>query len=729
MEEQLRASSGYAVAQLERALKQAVSAGDRDARNRARAKADRWRAVIDGMNGGTLEVGSRTPVADTPAWVTLEVAHGGFATGRYLAEEPPTPDELRWGADRESVNRYFLSDQGRAELLAALRSESYRIDVPEEAALPVVAWLIDRGHHEQALDLVTELWPLLGRLRFTPRFQPRPKPAGDLVRLSTVGAVQDGLRAKVSSGQIETMLTTLRVWNPLYDRLVELWCETVEGELPRLDGDHVVGGWPCRTTPEGWAERRARWLLDHASAGASPRNAKSNFERLRRALENSDVLSARDVGWVRRALANTITKHGAPGSEARAALRGAQAVVAAKPTHAELARVLAGRLDRYPADGGLTELDPLAEDAAEGVPIPPRLLAKLSRALEAPVETLVERGVIGSGEVLATVLPQLSSRALAANIADPELAALFTQAYGAFRRRRGLLLLNLEHQVRLDELPWIAALAPLRAGRADASRQAGVVLRRATLLALDAFPQTILPNPLVRELGALAVQSGLKVPLVEEVAADIFMGTFTVKWRAAAEITSRVLAGTLYARYYDLPETWQAPRLVRRWGKPVAADFAELCRTRADEAGRRGSGVAANGMVLEQSQILTTHNLAPLVDALDLTPRIRELAPSLAERSFDWLVRRLAMPAPHRHAALHAVKNAAYAWRQAIFYLSFADVAAQRECVAALATRATAVPRLAPAVEGLARVVDGGPCATRFVGWSTGGHWLLGDHA
>lgn len=207
MEEQLRASTGYAVAQLERALKQAVSAGDRAARDRAGEKAYRWRAVIDGIADGTLEVGSRTPVADTPARVTLEVAHGGFATGRYLAEQPPTAEELRWGADRESVNRYFLGDEGRAEL----RSESYRIDVPEEAALPVVAWLIDRGHHEQALDLVTELWPLLHRLRFTPRFQPHPKPAGDLVRLSTVGAVQEVLPAKTMAAPIEAMLTTLRV--------------------------------------------------------------------------------------------------------------------------------------------------------------------------------------------------------------------------------------------------------------------------------------------------------------------------------------------------------------------------------------------------------------------------------------------------------------------------------------------------------------------------------------
>ena len=55
---------------------------------RAETKIARWRSVIAGMAEGSLSVGSRTPVSGTPAWVTLEVAHGGFATGRLLAEAP-----------------------------------------------------------------------------------------------------------------------------------------------------------------------------------------------------------------------------------------------------------------------------------------------------------------------------------------------------------------------------------------------------------------------------------------------------------------------------------------------------------------------------------------------------------------------------------------------------------------------------------------------------------------
>jgi hypothetical protein len=54
-------------------------------------------------------------------------------------------------------------------------------------------------------------------------------------------------------------------------------------------------------------------------------------------------------------------------------------------------------------------------------------------------------------------------------------------------------------------------------------------------------------------------------PLVEEVAADIFMGTFTEKWARAAAVASNSLDGTLYARYYDLPgsHAWVRSRVGR----------------------------------------------------------------------------------------------------------------------------------------------------------------------
>jgi len=292
MSEEARAtaSAGYAIGRLEQALERALTSDDLAVRRRAAARVDAWRNVLDGMASGRLTVGSRTPVADTPAWVTLEVAHGGFATGRYLAEAPLREDELArvpenapGETDRERLNLWFLGDDGLAELGQTLRSGNYRIDVPEESALLVIAWLLEREQYAAALNLTSELRPLMHRLRFTPTFSPSSTPSGAVVRLQPVAEVRSTLRQATVRPRIAAMLETLRVWNPLYDRLVALWCDTVDDELPELTADGaVVGGWPCRVWPDDWVERRSQWLDEfHAAAEVhGRRHPKSNFARL-----------------------------------------------------------------------------------------------------------------------------------------------------------------------------------------------------------------------------------------------------------------------------------------------------------------------------------------------------------------------------------------------------------------------------------------------------------------
>jgi hypothetical protein len=766
----------YALGQLRRALASAAAQADPRVASRAAAKAARWESVLEGMASGSLTVGSRTPVAAAPAWVTLEVAHGGFATGGLLAECPLRPDELAvlgrlpgdvpGATDRERLNLWYLGDAGLARLGEALAGGRYRVELPEDAALLAVAWLLRNGGDAAVLDLVTQIRPFMSRLRFTPQFVDVPRPHGATVRLRSAGSVAEDLRAMTPRAQIAAMRDTARIWNPLFDRLVGLWCGTVEGELPHLSDGAVAGGWPCRRWPADWRERRNEWLADYRAAADehgtadSTRAAKSNFTRLRAALQHceadSRLLTARDVGWIRRALANTLTRHGDLASPARTALRARQTAVAERPAHAAIAQIVAGRLDEYPAGGGITSVDAVTGDIGDGdtacVQVPPHLRVKVARALEAPVDELVSRGIIGSGEVLAAVLPQLTSRILAAGISDPELAGLYEQAYEAFRKRRSLLLLNLEHQVQFDELPWIAAMAPYRATDRVVGAAARQTLDQVTLLAMAGFPHAIVPNKLVREMSTLAAQAGISVPLVEEVAADIFTGTFTDKWRQAAAVTSSVLAGTLYARYYDLPDAqgW-APRPTRltiRRGKPAAGDFAEFCRTRSAEA-RAGAGsggfVAANGAVLEQAQILTTHNLAALTGTLGLRDRVAAVAPDLADRAFTWAVRRQQQSADQRRSRLQAVKNAAYAWRQAIFFLSFCGDFEQAEILARLrhlvdASAGDFATRFGPAVDGLAQAVSGGRFddygrllgaggGRRFLGWSVGPHWTLGTPA
>ncbi len=766
---------GYALGRLQRAITTMSEHEDPAVRERATKKVDRWVAVLTGMADGSLTVGSRTPVKNTPAWVTLEVAHGGFATGRYLAETPIDEEEkellarlspdVPGSTQRERLNLAFLSDSGQGVLLEAVREGRYRIDVPEEGALPLVAWLIEHGFSELALDVIQELRPLMHRLRFYPRLQPLPRPAGATVRVATVADVSEPLRDKQVNSRIRTMNEAMSVWAPLYDDLVSLWLDTVEGEPPIISEDGLVaGGWPCRRWPDTWKERRQAWLANYNRTRVAHayctkhQHPKANFTRLRSALQacetDSAKLTGRDVGWVRRALANTITKHGAPGSSERIRLRQHQQEIAARPTYARLSTLLAARLSKFPSEGGLPSLsavsspvsDGEAEDVAAGTPIPSVLVKKTERALEAPIEELVERGIIGSSEVLAIVLPQITAQVAAAGIENTDLRALFSRIYGAFRRRRSLLLLNLEHQVQLEELPWVAALSGIRSKSLATEKQARQTLEQVTELSLSAFPHTILPNPLVREMGALAKQAGIATPMVEEVAADIFMGTFTKKWRDVAIVASELLEGSLYAKYYDLPPLavyrdepgGLLSRMKKQWGKETSDGFAELCAKRAREAGTGGgSWVAQNGAVIEQSQILTTHNLATLTKELALQDKLRDWAPSLCRQIFRWIFQRHGQPVTEFRAQLQMVKNTAYAWRQAIFFLSFCEDSARSEALDELTglsaeATGTSAQRLEPAVVGLRRIVDGerfdktGRCGPgrRFLGWSVGPHWM-----
>lgn len=767
---------GYAQGQLARALAALEQHTDPAVRERTAARVQRWRQVIDGMARGSLDIGTRTPVADVPAWATLEVAHGGFATGGLLAGGPLQPHEEalllrlgRPGGGRAALNLHFVSDPGLAELQAMLASGRYRVGVPEEGALLVVAWLMGQGDLEAATALLDRLLPFFERLRFYPIPDPQPQDGGVVVKLEPAARTRQRLEAVEVPPEIAAMREALAVWLPLTDRFVALFLETVSGDRPSLTrvgvGDIIDGGWPCAVYPDGWRERAAALLAEFAELRArhprckKPDDPKENLARLRgfaaTILRDPRALTGRDVAAIRRILARHVHRHGPPGSARLAARRGAQAETVSRPTHARIARVLAGRLAGLTNDAGITDLDEAAaavrpdESAAAqvpaGTPVPDALRSKLVRCLEAPVDELVARGAIRSSERLAGVLPQITAQVGAAAFADPALRRLYGAIYGAFRRRRSLLLLDYAHQVRIDELPWVDAVLPYRRAGLDARARARSVLEEVATLAITGFPQTILPNRLVQELGSLAEAAGLELPLVGELAADIFMGDFSDAFLRAAQLAARRLRGSLYERYYGLPYE----RVLRlepfRPGRSAAVrdTLGALCRELAGVTGPYQSRPAVNGTIIEQEQILTTHNLAALFGELGLEARLRGRLRELAERCFRAACRwQRSQPREWRAAAQRA-KNTAYAVRQMLFFLACLDDGDARSFLAwaerhAAEQSAEFRRRFDPALRGLAWVIDGhafdadglvpagAEQGRRLLGWSTTRHWLRG---
>jgi hypothetical protein len=165
----------------------------------------------------------------------------------------------------------------------------------------------------------------------------------------------------------------------------------------------------------------------------------------------------------------------------------------------------------------------------------------------------------------------------------------------------------------------------------------------------------------VKELKALVQTSGITLPLNEELAADIFMGSFSGSFKASARVAAHRLRNSLYSRYYGIDYD-------RILAAGDAFELHEFCLTRVTRP--QSSWVANNGQVIEQAQIVTTHNLASLVTVLELEPEISSEALELAKQCFTWITQQESKPAGDWRAGLHRSKDCAYAFRQMVFYLS-----------------------------------------------------------
>lgn len=702
---------GYVITQLAHRLTTQQTHPDPDVSQRAQRRAEQWQALLEDISSGRLEVGSRTPVRDLPAWVTLEVLTGGFASGAMLAAGPYQPHEQHLMEDlglsgRSELNGHFLSESGLAQLRQLLASGCYQLDLPEEGAWLALAWLEQNGHLEPASQLLEALLPYAGQLRFYPVPREQPVPADLRVHVQTVAEVRHTLDAVKANPRILAQKEAVEVWAPLYDQLLSLFQETVQD------------GWPCRVFPEDWDQRAQAWRQTYQESRhihrlcGRPERRKHSFAQLRLLLESDPrTMPEGQVSRVRQILQRSESKRGRPGSEALQQMRQNQLRAIHGPTHQQVAHQLSERLAQLPPQDGVEDLEPLLQPTSDGYPIPASLLGKVERCLHASLDHLVEKGSIPSGEVLAKILPQLTSQLRAAEFEDPALGRLYAAIYRAFRQRRSLLLLNLESQVRLEELPWVAAIQAFR-GQGDSPRRSSrLALESLTRAALSAFPQTILPNPLISEMRALASGAQLSNLLfTDELAADIFTGRFAPHYATAARQAQEFLRGSLYQTYYSI--------------QPALFDnLAELCQQRA---GVKTGRPAQNGQIIEQQQILTTHNLAALFRAL--RPRVE--TGKLALECFRWICRRLQIRQDHWHDQLLSIKNSAYAWRQMLFFLSVGervglDVFLEEADLILQGQSSEFQRRFEPAWQGLLQAAQGQAPTRAFLGWSQARHWLM----
>ncbi|WP_460119251.1 hypothetical protein [Pseudomonas sp. H3_G09] len=750
--------AGYAAFQLSRAL----AAAGLDNNGQTSKRVERWRNVIKHISDESASYGSRTPVADVPEWVTLEVATGGFATGQFMAGGELTEYErrlaasiqgIRPGFERLDLNSWHLTEEGIEVLQAKLASSDYRVEVPEEAALLTVAWLLGQNRIDNAWDLVEAIAPFFVQLRFFPMASDGLPLSAGQVQVCTVGDIRTVLSNRPAQKHFALQKHVVETRLPLYDSAVSLFLLTYQDD------------WPCRRYPEGWFEQAstlkrkfdASCPIAQYEAENSRDRAGELFALLGLCASDAASLTGRQVGRIRRIVDDFVRKHGHPESESHVKSRETQRTHVSASGHHLIAKAVAERLNRYSESDGVSDFSSLlqsitSEEAAEyslvtGAGIPPAVRRRVERCQNGTVEELIEKGLITSGDTVARLLPAITAEIYSAGFRDTPLRILSVATYRAFRRRRSLLLLDLQTRVKMNELPWVAAVEDQRETDAVVAETAKQFLIESAAMTLCAFPQAILPNKLIQEFAALAAMAKLELPFVEEVASDIFMGAFSNKYIRAARQAASLIGGTLYANYYDidasllamLPDQPKSRR--KRFSRPNTSSrdaLARLCAQRADE--RLGTWrPATNGKIIEQQQILTTQNLSLLFGELGLKALLQHRLASMAEECFRWICKRQQMKLRFYHSSLVVIKNTAYAWRQMVFYLAMLDETERRYAIERIEAHFAIQPgafreRFLPAIRGLRVAASGAPLtearqasegAQVFIGWTTERHWLL----
>lgn len=686
-------------------------------------KARRWSDVLSGILSGELKIGSRKPVQGMPIWATPEVIRGGFATGAYAAGGSLLSHEVKLAEELEisgravstvriALNKWFLSDAGLSRLTDWIKDRRYEADTPEEMALVCIALLAEPAP-ETAKSILSEIAPFFDRLRFYPR--PRKSSRLDGFHVRSVDEMRAALKNVQPRKEIFVQNATITIWLPLYDCLMDL-----------LDKNHA---------PLNIDQAKA-WLddyetIDKSHMAARWRSSNGRFQRCRKilkALVKGKTLEPKSERFLDKHQQDYRAKYGS--NEERETYRRSQQLQIVRDLHDAMAEIVIDRLVEHEGVDGLADIETVtasvkSEEARPGARLdanmPPSILRKVKLAELGSVEALIKGGQIRSPETLGSLLPGLAGELYRDQFGDPRHGLAYASAYEAFHRRRSLLLLNLETQVRLEELPWVAGLSQFqRSERGDSLPELELLDWLVTLLIIH-FPQVQFPNPVIEQMQGLAKRAELETPFVPELAADIFMGQFAKSFGVAAAKTAEHFAGTLYARYYDLPN--EIP----------PADFAKLCFNRAGAGPSQGWSVAYNGMVLEQAMILTSHNMAAAFGHLPLKGVDFGQA---AISSFEWITNRLQKKAPHHHAKLIAIKQSAYAWRQMLTYLSRLDKKEQGEAYAAMnAQLSECAPQVAEnlgaMLDTLGRVIEERPSSSTdggyFLGWTLGRHSLMSE--
>lgn len=679
--------------------------------------------------------GERKPIKEFPEWVTLEVQHGGFATNKCLAKLE----------DTDTTNESFLTHRGIDRLNKMLESGCYKIEYPEHGALLVYAWLKKTGEDKKAEELLDQIKPFFGKIRFYPKQSTKSTNSSLMVSKCNVSELEQSLLVKLNEqnellnlqiNELEYPITKLKLL-ALFSQTIE--CEhfpefELEGkkkqvkrvkinETDKKKDKRVYAshpdcvkhtkqhgcGWPLQKVSEEWL-KEAKKVYDsnkieidksqkeykngttmHTLCTIVQKCAQMALKETGVQIEKSKVegVTSKEVTYLRSSLAGWKKKQYDLSLESKKGinyfdylniqlkeLENKKADLEnTKNQNKEEFNCIKKRLGEFSGDGGIPKvcmeslLSPFCMESLLS-PIMTEISEKtvkiLSHGIEAPLEELIEKGIISSSEEAAHLADKIKSKIASSKYVDHELTQLIFCLYLAFGRRRSLLLLNYGKQVQSKDLPWMNPALFSNTEQISIEDRSQETANLLFLSVMKAFPHVILPNMFIGKLKSILEGNKPYLPLTKELAADIFEGGFAPVFAHSAVKSANLLKGTLYERYFNLSGVFSDLSLDDS-NQNKLDNFTSFCKNRS--ATSSSWFTTKNGGIIEQQQIITTHNLAALVSYFNLQDKIDWN--TLAMKTWKFILKAVSNHSAIKDKPLPHQKNIAYAWRQLVFYLSF----------------------------------------------------------
>ncbi|KAI0565929.1 FHA domain containing protein [Gracilaria domingensis] len=667
-----------------------------DAARRHAEKFQQWSECLHNIVNSVVRIGSRMTVRENPIFLTPEVLPGGFASGRLSAGGDLAPFEqelvdknhldvsasssdykVQLHNVRKSLNKYFLSPKGLEELYDLLKSGRYHCLHPEEAALLVMVWMLERGDVQLARGLVSTIAPYFGDVRFYPHLSSAPQSLDLKCSLLTVGAFKRRISDMgVSKGSLTYAVNKLIVEDlaPSYDMLISLILATYKkGAFDLLPFEvrpsnnmvaafktlfrhfeKVQGVYDAILHLAKQPRKELKQLGQSRNCGKLLRIAKAFVEsKKRRVMRIERTYTQKILNQIRFISRRGLPSVWTPGDSFR---NGRLSLNELPPklksfrerqrrtTQAEhklvsqdWKKLSMARISKMSTDDqtGIDDVRPLTQPVAEteaelygmkrGADVPSSILRMAEMLQKRTLNAMFEKELVPSMDVMAILLDQILGAAKAQCHGPVEMRRLYVSLIGAFRRRRSVLLQNYKAQVSVDQLPWFHRLEEVQRENADVNNRGNSELFcELVRICISKWPDVMMPNKMVTALDQIArdfsvsTAQGSWIGLLPELAADIFMGEFTSKWCLHAALTKNMMTSSLYGKYYGTGKRkslWDGIEELQFDSRLDCDQFASLCTKRASQREVHGSS-ARNGAIIEESMILTGQNYPYLLQML-----------------------------------------------------------------------------------------------------------------